>query len=188
MGGYIFADMGNCCGGVERRQRRIYKARKELSFVGSVNAGETKACEAKNFTYEEVWRLIHEQMPLRGGADTSIVLSDKIYSTYSEKIINHFLEVQTLRANVYREERFDCDDFSVVLAGQARKWHATLRFSGATDGGTTLGIAHGRICGGGIAHAFNFWIGPEGRIIYIEPQTCRRLDLGVGAEIWFVYL
>lgn len=176
---------------------------------------QLKPPQVSNFDYAETIDIIRAKMPLVPNCE--IKLCDSFITTFPNEIFIKFMEYAALRSNSeYKDEQYDCDDFSMTFASLARKWQGRLRAAIEEQpvlkqmlppakvsahvaipraqleekmiGGSPVGMCHGRLSAKDGEHAFNFWINEKKEIIFIEPQSCEYIVLGDGARIDFVYL
>lgn len=160
------------------------------------------AASVTHFDINDVFNIIRQKMPVT--PDCIIKVCDTTITTYLAETLMKFMEFANVDTMSYKEEQFDCDDFSMCFAALARKFQARIRaqlenakerqvllcdkkFPGI--GGSPIGMCQGKLSGNSEQHAFNFWISPDGDIYYIEPQTREFItELGQGATIDFVYI
>jgi len=80
---------------------------------------------------------------------------DYEYALLTKKQVEEFLKSDWTNWKIYRKEKFDCDDFAIVLWG---KFHEKF-------GNCSVGFA----CSN--EHAFNIFIDDKKKLWLIEPQT-----------------
>lgn len=122
---------------------------------------------------------------LRGKLDSSFQFysaDDKYYLPPMDDV-REIVGESHLEMQEWREEVFDCDDFSIVL--KANFAQAAYK-DGKRRPPFALGIAWGMVEGEG-AHAFNWVLDEYERLWFIEPQTDeiykpKKTDHG----IWFM--
>lgn len=90
-----------------------------------------------------------------------IIGSGKMYPTDGDYVVlSMFMLKNALKSNFiqfakWRKEKFDCDDFAFVMAGQMKLLIPDIAF----------GYAHSK------THAFNIAVLNTGSVVVIEPQT-----------------
>jgi len=87
-------------------------------------------------------------------------ITDIVYNTMSKSDMQEFLEFSFAKQRTYIKEKFDCDDFSAVLRGQAK-----YVLSGFIFGEVHVFLKDGT------KHALNCFIDRNNDFYYIEPQT-----------------
>jgi len=80
---------------------------------------------------------------------------DSQYALLTKKQVEDFLKSDWTNFRLYRKEKFDCDDFAIILWG---KFHEKF-------GNCSVGFA----CSD--EHAFNFCVDESRKLWIIEPQT-----------------
>jgi|GEM_PF-5567909 len=86
--------------------------------------------------------------------------SDAYYKFVDIEHLKNFMEVNPVSKRTYVPEEHDCDDFSYELMGDVSKWDPALAF----------GIIWG-ITPSGNSHVWNWCVGLDKKIWFIEPQT-----------------
>lgn len=87
---------------------------------------QLKPAQVTALTYDDIARILREQMPLTPNA--SIKICDAFVTTYPNEVFMKFMDYATLRhAGEYEAEQYDCDDFSLTFCACAHKWHARIR-------------------------------------------------------------
>lgn len=131
---------------------------------------------------DEIYRIISEQLNLKH----NILISDRNYGCYPRVEAERFLSSDSVDKLKYAKERFDCDDFALVLAGREKEWFAT----GEGEYGSSFGIVHGDIRKKvtdtkARPHAVNFFIDDEGKLWLVEPQTDEIMEPNSASTFWF---
>ncbi|MCK9608158.1 MAG: lectin MOA-related protein [Methylomonas sp.] len=134
---------------------------------------------------DEIRRVIHES-PLFTH-EMHITLADAQYESPSQQEMATFLaQMKPSYDNlVYRPEVFDCDDFALKFAVDARTWWAERA---NTASGISVGVIHGVFEKKVGCHAINVWIDAQKKMRFIEPQNCEFLFPEKNAISWFFYM
>lgn len=102
-------------------------------------------------------------------------LSDKNYKLVDINHLNEFLKTTKTHKRVYVANNHDCDDFSFELMGEVSSWDSHLAF----------GIIWA-VTPEGQAHAFNWCVGEDKEIWFIEPQNNKVFKPDNRWDIWWV--
>lgn len=81
--------------------------------------------------------------------------TDADYTVLSKKVLAIALKSNFIQFAKWRRERFDCDDFAFVMAGQMKLLVPDIAF----------GYVHSK------THAFNISVLSNGEVVVIEPQN-----------------
>lgn len=127
-------------------------------------------------SYSDLKKMLKEY----GVNEQKIVIGDNIYFTSSVEIMQKFTKYNLSRIRHYTINKYDCENFSNVLLGQA-----SLMLPGCA-----FGVVHVERPQG--LHALNFFIGKDKTFWYLEPQNNSIFNYGVGKQkgykIVFVYI
>ena len=99
-----------------------------------------------------------------------IYIGTKNPKPVTSKQVGRFLVQDGLDRVPYISTVFECDGFALALAGRAKLW-----FAEEYGINPAFGIVWTAKTSKEKAHAFNFFVLPEYRIRYIEPQTDREI-------------
>jgi hypothetical protein len=107
------------------------------------------------------------------------LISDTYYNLHNMEDIKRFLKETSVNLEEYKDETFDCDDFSFVLLGEERKWYRNslkVTSTSAKLKGSAFGVIWGDIRQSPTQtepfwHACNMFIDENFKIWLIEPQT-----------------
>lgn len=86
--------------------------------------------------------------------------ADGSYKLVDIAKLKSYLAINPVSERTYVKESHDCDDFSFILQGDISRWDSDLAF----------GIIWGEKPSGG-AHAWNWCVGEDEQIWFVEPQT-----------------
>lgn len=104
-------------------------------------------------------------------------LTDKSYKLVDIDHMKGYLRSNPVSSRVYVPNKHDCDDFSFILQGDVTRWDSDLAF----------GIIHGRRPGKD-GHAWNWCVGTDKEIWFIEPQDDTLWKPESLWEIWLVLM
>ena len=88
-------------------------------------------------------------------------ISDGEFNTMDMRNVTDFLKVNPVNDRKYVNEAHDCDDFSYELMGDISTWNSAGAF----------GMVWGNRAVDGAPHAWNFFIDPNLKVWYVEPQN-----------------
>lgn len=116
-------------------------------------------------------------------------IGDSAYGSYSIEELRAFLASDNVNKLKYHKNRFDCDNFALVLAGREAEYFANA----SGEVGSTFGIVHGDIRKDEKSdktrpHAVNVFIDDHGKVWLIEPQTDEIYAPTKNSTFWFVLL
>ena len=117
-----------------------------------------------HFTGQEVENVIHGIYP---GVAITYYKSDPHFGTLDYNLLRGIWDRSGLGSYQWKEHKFDCDDFAVIMKGEVAKY--SYNQSKPDDKGSLCGIMWGRNARG--HHAYNFTIDPFGELILFEPQN-----------------
>lgn len=131
-------------------------------------------------TQEDVKFIIQKSLGTKLHQNAIIVLADAKYTTISEYKISEIYMDSGLRNFQYREEVNDCDDASLLFKSALVKsagndWKVKYPYA--------AGIVFGNIP---TPHAINWFITPEMRLKFIEPQSGEIFN-PKGDRIFFIF-
>lgn len=118
---------------------------------------EEKGEPYSNIKFEELYGILKNQL----GIDSRIYLADSIYNLTSVDKLKEILIGDDTDNYVYRNEYFDCDDFSFRLMGQL----STPEYSDLAFGILWVGSK------GNSGHALNIFVDEHKDVYIVEPQT-----------------
>lgn len=108
-------------------------------------------------TYKEVERILQKTL-----GNVHFHWADRKYKLVDTNHLKRFLKINTVSNIKYVSNDFDCDDFSMLLQGDVTRWDSALAF----------GIVWG-ITPQGYKHAWNWFVGKDKKIYFVEPQNDR---------------
>ena len=114
-----------------------------------------------------------------------IATGDRNYALIDPVWITKFITLDLTNVIPYQSERFDCDDFSIVLTGEVRKWFWKAKI----DAPIAFGFLWGDIRQSEEAttvrgHAINFMVTKERKVVLIEPQTDNYSNFTTNSKVW----
>lgn len=118
--------------------------------------------------------------PLDGDAIvkvSSLNITDRTFKLVDIDHLREFLLENPVSERKYVKERHDCDDYAYILQGDATRWDSDLAF----------GIIHGRDANNN-SHAWNFCIGIDKKIWFVEPQDDDVWKVNGEWKIWLVVM
>lgn len=137
----------------------------------------------------EVVNILNNQLKEFNVSDSHMFILDEYYCLYSEYDLKRFIKYTTVNlAYIYRKDIFDCDDFSIVMMAEERKWFNKRRIN--PECSSVFGIVSGDLRATNVDinvpyyHAANFVITDTYRIIFIEPQNDKYIDLHSNSKIY----
>ncbi len=128
----------------------------------------------KKLSAREITQLIASQCNI----DRKImwILVDREYETISIDKLHKIIRKDQVNETRYVSEKFDCDDFSLLLAGRLARYSAGMIhvvYTGKDDVDQH--------------HALNWAITDDKKVYYIEPQTDRIFEPTDDYIINFIY-
>ena len=128
----------------------------------------------------EVRAIFQAQLAGKLSSAPLLILSDPNYTTITEQKIRQIYYESDLKGTEYNIDKHDCDDFSVRFKAALAKavtydWSAKYAYA--------AGIVFGYIP---TPHAINWFITPEKKLMFFEPQT-GEVFLPKGKNIFFLY-
>ena len=143
---------------------------KNITFDSSIPSLENK----------EVRAILQAQLMGKLSSQPLLILSDPNYTTISEQKIRQIYFEADLKNTQYDIDKHDCDDFSVRFKAEVVKavlsdWGARYTYA--------AGIVFGYIP---TPHAINWFITPEKKLMFFEPQTGEVFS-PKGKNIFFLY-
>ena len=102
--------------------------------------------------------------------------ADRKYKLVDMNYLKKFLKTNTINNIKYISNDFDCDDFSMLLQGDVTRWDSALAF----------GIIWGTTPSGN-AHAWNWCVGNDRKIWFVEPQR-DTIFLPTSEKAWWVLM
>lgn len=109
-----------------------------------------------------------------------IKVGDKHLDPISSAQMSEFLVYDKTDELKWKEEVQDCDNFALYLRANAKKWFERQGINAAV---ATIWTYPTRI---EVAHAFNFYLLPILKVVYIEPQT--DMERFLNARVNFVII
>ncbi len=109
--------------------------------------------------------------------DMKWMLVDTEYTLIPASKLREIISSDLVNEVKYEANRFDCDDYALILAGKLARWSA--------------GIIHVKYTGKkGVDkyHALNIAVLDNGKVVYIEPQTDEIFLANSDYEITFIYI
>ena len=123
---------------------------------------------------EQMFRDATENISL---AFDNLNLTDRTYKLVDIDHLKKYLRYNPVSTRTYIPDKHDCDDYSFILQGDVTRWDSDLAF----------GIIHGRRPGKD-GHAWNWCIGTDREIWFIEPQDDTLWKPESFWEIWLVLM
>ena len=142
-------------------------------------------------TADELVELITQQTKLKS---SRVMVADKKYFTYTMAELKEFVASDNTDTYKYIPEQFDCDDFSLVLAGREKLWSNRVikqRIRGRC--GSAFGICWGdiRMDEASVVpypHAVCCFVDITGVFWLIEPQADLIYRPTANSTFWFVWM
>lgn len=106
--------------------------------------------------YTEIYTLLKSEYP-----DTPIYIGDRLYKTTTKDELRRYIQIDDTDTYIYRDEYYDCEDFSFRLMGN---------LSNPEWGALPFGIMWVQRENNS-AHAVNIFIDNSRELWTIEPQT-----------------
>jgi len=125
--------------------------------------------DTPTITRDEIYKL------LRNFTD-NIYIGDNTYKTVQKSDMIAFLARNTVDERRYIVEAHDCDDYAFELMGDVSTWNPAGAF-GIVWGNRTDGAPH----------AWNFFIGEDKKVWYVEPQN-DKIFQPTTEKIWVMIL
>lgn len=131
------------------------------------------------------------------GATVALQINDRDYFGFKRGDVEAFLKSSKISELKYQRERFDCDDFAAVLRGEFLQWFALGHSGSGEERGAAFGCITGDLRKASDPdktryHAMNCFIGANGALYVIEPQTDQITtwgrDYAETAKVWSVSL
>ena len=128
----------------------------------------------------EVRAIFQAQLAGKLSSAPLLILSDPFYTTITEQKIRQIYYESDLKGTEYNLDKHDCDDFSVRFKAALAKavtydWNSKYSYA--------AGIVFGYIP---TPHAINWFITPEKKLMFFEPQTGEVFS-PKGKNIFFLY-
>ena len=130
-----------------------------------------------HYTRADIRRIVTNAFP---GTHINFFHSDRNYGSLTYEILHGIWNDSGLGNYQGKQQKFDCDDFSVCMKAAVSKYsyNQTLPI----DKGSLCGIIYARVNpvvpGGRPGHAFNFTIDPFENLILFEPQSGQSIPHG----------
>lgn len=172
---------GNVMFGLEPKKKRTagrivpnaQSSTDKIKVFSQVHISEVDSIPQPTFsgkwTGEEIKNVIKSKDVFK---ETTVVYLDQNYTTYSLDDLKVFLKETPIDLIEYRQDAFDCDDFSKVLSAFESLW---LRKSCPNDCGTLFGTIYGDIRlkdpQKSHYHMMNIFMDSKQDVYLIEPQT-----------------
>lgn len=143
----------------------------------------------KNITFDkslpslensEVRAILQAQLLGKLSSQPLLILSDPFYTTITEQRIRQIYYEADLKNTQYDIDKHDCDDFSVRFKGELAK---AVTYDWASKYAYAAGIVFGYIP---TPHAINWFITPEKKLMFFEPQTGEVFE-PKGKNIFFLF-
>ena len=125
-------------------------------------------------------RELRAQLNNRMNKEVVIILADQYYTPISIERVAQIYNNSDIKNFKYEPDRFDCDDYSVVLKSKVVK---AVKKDRKAIYAYAFGIVFGNIP---TPHAINWFMTPERKILFIEPQSGEIFD-PIGKNIVFLF-
>lgn len=143
---------------------------KNLTFDKSLPSLENK----------EVRAILQAQLLGKLSSQPLLILSDPFYTTITDQRIRQIYYEADLKNTPYDIDKHDCDDFSVRFKGELAK---AVTYDWSSKYSYAAGIVFGSIP---TPHAINWFITPEKKLMFFEPQTGEVFE-PKGKNIFFLF-
>lgn len=143
----------------------------------------------KNITFDkalpsltelEIKGIFTQQLAGKLSSAPLVILSDANYTTITEQKVRQIYYNADLRKTEYDINKHDCDDFSVRFKGELAK---AVTYDWDSKYAYAAGIVFGYIP---TPHAINWFITPEKKLMFFEPQTGEVFEPR-GKNIFFLF-
>lgn len=124
----------------------------------------------KEYIYDDISRIILAYF----GDVKTVMVNDLRYHSYTLSDFKYWIEKDKTDEAIYSTDYFDCDDFAYVFFASTRK----------TLIGCPVGVCY--VMNGAEAHALNFFIDENRKLMMYEPQTDRVFEKAPGTIVYFV--
>lgn len=132
---------------------------------------------------QEVHNIVKEQLGSKLGQDYKFHTPDRKYFCPSVGYVQKLIQHSSVDKNQWIEERFDCDDFALVLKAYFAKAAYTIKQIQAPF---CFGIVWGNLPH---PHAINWMINNDRKLRFIEPQSDEiYYPKNDQHNIWFMYV
>ena len=126
---------------------------------------------------DELQQMFRDTTENRSIAFGDLYLTDRTYKLVDIDHLKKYLRHNPVSKRWYIPDKHDCDDYSFILQGDVTRWDSDLAF----------GIIHGRRPGKD-GHAWNWCVGTDREIWFIEPQDDTLWKPESFWEIWLVLM
>jgi len=113
---------------------------------------------------------------------SNIWISDAKYVQVHTDDLKAFLALNPVSTRKYLLESQDCDDFSFEAQGDVCKWYNDEE----QNSNGAFGIVWG-FNAGGSAHAWNFFVNENNKVMFMEPQTDEIFSPG-SEKVWIMIM
>lgn len=134
-------------------------------YVSGSNAGSQYTFHKFFVIKNKVEQLFQSTWPGSSFVYSAFNTGDEFYEAISDTQAGTIYQESGLRNYKWKNEVFDCDDFSYVYKAQASK----TAYASSAEFGYAIGVIFGRTSTG--AHAVNVFVDTRGQVRIIEPQT-----------------